>query len=259
MKKPIKKAQTGVSKVTRFTSKRSDSYPIEKKVEYDTAGYSAGKKMFPAKFTDTYSSGKIKTTTGSGDRSSVDKAIKNPIVYEGQKTQYTKAPAKGSDIRKYMNAGTNPKTGLGSPVMKGPVKPGSRSAASVTQQKSNDAYYSKLANPTGKKASTPAKAKAKVVRTATPAITAPKREMPSGISKPSVPGIQSKPEGRQYTPAEIKAMTALKKGTKKDGTVRAGAAGKAKTIMRRADAINKRAAVKEAKANVRAVKRSYKK
>lgn len=179
-------------------------------------------------------------------------------AYDAYKENKKANTPKGTgDIMSTMEKNKGKSFGPSTSSSKGPVKPGGRSAASVTQQKSNDAYYSKLANPSGKKTSTPAKAR--VVRTTTPAIAAPKREMPSGMSKPSAPGIQSKPEGRQATPAEIKAMTALKKGTKKDGTVRAGAAGKAKTIMRRADAINKRAAVKEARANVRAVKRSYKK
>lgn len=194
-------------------------------------------------------------------------------AYNAYKENQKANASKGTgDIMSTMEKNKGKSFGPSTSSAKGPVKPGARSAASVTQQKSADAYYTKLAGgakkPTGSGAP-----KRKPTRTASATIAAPKREMPSmSLPKPSAPGIQSKPkvEGREYTPAEIKAMTALKKGTKKDGTVKAGAAGKAKTIMRRADAINKRAASKEArvnkrasvkaaKANVKAVKRSYKK
>lgn len=181
-------------------------------------------------------------------------------VYDAYKeNKKANAPKGTGDIMSTMEKNKGKSFGPSTSSSKGPVKPGGKAAPNPAQQKSADDYYTKLAGGAKKPASGGAP-KRKVTRTASAAISAPKREMPSmSLSKPSTPGIQSKPEGRQATPAEIKAMTALKKGTRKDGTVKAGAAGKAMTIKRRADAINKRAAVKSAKANVKAVKRSYKK
>ena len=116
--------------------------------------------------------------------------------------------------------------------LKGPVKSGGKSAASVTQQKSNDAYYSKLAGSNDNKGSASKPAKRKLVRTATPAISA-KREMPStAVTAPKASGIQSRPEGRKYSEKEIKIMETMKKGKKADGTMKTSAQRKIQRIRR---------------------------
>lgn len=116
---------------------------------------------------------------------------------------------------------------------KGPVKSGGKSAASVTQQKSNDAYYSKLAGSSDKKDSASKPAKRKLVRTAAATISAPKREMPStAVTAPKASGIQSRPEGRKYSEKEIKIMEAMKKGKKADGTMKTSAQRKIQRIRR---------------------------
>lgn len=61
--------------------------------------------------------------------------------------------------------------------------------------------------------------------------TLPKREFPS-MSKPSVPGIGNRPEGRKFSDKEIKIMQVMKKGTKKNGTMKASAQRKISKIRR---------------------------
>ena len=259
----MKKAQRGVTQTKKFASKRSSSYPVEEKVEYDTTGYSSGKTMFPARFTKTYASGKVETNTGSGDRASVDKAIKNPVQYEGTKTQYTKLPAKGSDIRKYMN--TNAER--------------FKSSTSTKSEKKSDGYsdYMKTVQGESFKVSAPkeekkkAPAKKKIVRTESKAIDVPKREKPSSsIKAPATKGIQKGPEKRKFTDAQIKIMEVMKKGKKDDGTMKESAQRKIQAIRtkerlatqkirKKAERAEKRYEVKSAKAKVKAVKKSFKK
>ena len=176
-------------------------------------------------------------------------------AYKANKAKKAESsPSTGEGIKKYMTSGPSSNA-----TTKGPVKPGARSAASVTQQKSADSYYSKLAG--NKPSGSPAKRK--VVRTTSAAISAPKREMPSGISKPSVPGVQKGPEKRQFSDTEVKTMTAMKKGTQANGTmsedaqrkiasIRAKARVKEARVERKSQRVEKRAAVK-------AVRKSYKK
>ena len=150
-------------------------------------------------------------------------------AYDAYKENKKANASKGTgDIMSTMEKNKGKSFGPSTSSSKGPVKPGGRSAASVTKQKSNDAYYSKLANPTGKKTSAPAKAK--VVRTATPTITAPKREMPSGISKPSVKGVDT--SKKTYSAKDQKIAAAMQKGKKKDGTMKASAQRKIQRIRK---------------------------
>jgi len=84
------------------------------------------------------------------------------------KIKVTKAPATGSDIRKYMK----------------PEDPILKNVKQNAQIKSGNEYYQKLANPVKK-----AGGKRKVARTASAAIEGPKRELPS-VSAPKPAGIQ---------------------------------------------------------------------
>jgi hypothetical protein len=265
----MKKAQRGVTQTKRFASKRSSSYPVEEKVEYDTTGYSSGKTMFPAKFTKTYSSGKTETNTGSGDRASVDKAIKEPVKYEGTKTQYTKLPAKGSDIRKYMN--TRPAAPL-----KGPLKESSSSKPTQPKKKS-DGYDDYMKTTRGesfkvsdatKKSSTPKKS---VKRKKDEGIKVPERKMPElKVAAPLDKTLRTGPEKRKFSKGEIKIMEIMQKGKKKDGTMKEGAQRKIQAvrtkerlatqkIRNKAERAEKRYEVKSAKAKVKAVRKSFRK
>jgi hypothetical protein len=256
----MKKAQRGVTQTKRFSSKRSDSYPVEEKVEYDTTGYSSGKTMFPAKFTKTYASGKTETNTGSGDRGSVDKAIKNPVTYSGTRTQYTKLPATGSDIRKYMYK--KPAAPL-----KGPLT--ESTASKSTPAKTTTKAESPKTSGDIKKSKAPAKKK--IVRTKSEPITSPKNEKPSlNIKTPKTKGIDKGPEKRKFTDAQIKIMEVMNKGKKDDGTMKESAQRKIQSIRtkerlatqkirNKAERAEKRYEVKSAKAKVKSVRKSFKK
>jgi hypothetical protein len=269
----MKKAQKGVTQTKRFASKRSDSYPVEEKVEYDTTGYSSGKKMFPAKFTKTYASGKVETNTGSGDRGSVDKAIKNPVTYSGTRTQYTKLPATGSDIRKYMYK--KPTAPLKGPLTESTA---SKSTPAKTTAKTNTKAESPKTSGGVKKSTAPAKKK--IVRTKSEpipgekAIAAAKEQRKNYISSVNVKaptkGIDKGPEKRKFTDAQIKIMEVMKKGQKADGTMKEGAQRKIQAIRtkerlakqkirNKAERAEKRYEVKSAKAKVKSVRKSFKK
>jgi len=181
-------------------------------------------------------------------------------AYQNSKSKKEPAsPSTGEGIKKYMNAGSNPSGNT--TTTKGPVKPGGKPGLNVDQKKSADAYYSKLAG--NKPASSTAPAKRKVTRTAAATISAPKREMPSTMSKPSTPGIQKGPEKRKFSDTEVKTMTAMKKGTQANGTMSEGAQRKISSIRAKARAKEARVERKsqrvEKRAAVRAVKKSYKK
>lgn len=271
----MKKAQKGVTQTKRFASRRSSSYPVEEKVEYDTTGYSSGKKMFPAKFTKTYDSGKVETNTGSGDRASVDKAIKEPVRYEGTRTQFTKLPAKGSDIRKYM-------TSRPTAPLKGPLKESSSSKPTQPKKKS-DGYddYMKTTrgesfkvsdatkkSSTSKKSSTPKKS---IKREKDEGIKVPERKKPEmKVAAPLDKTLRRGPEKRKFSDSEIKIMGIMKKGEKADGTMKESAQRKiqavrtkqrlaAQKIRNKAERAEKKYEVKSAKAKVKSVRKSFKK
>lgn len=268
----MKKAQRGVTQTKRFASRRSSSYPVEEKVEYDTTGYSSGKKMFPAKFTKTYDSGKVETNTGSGDRASVDKAIKEPVRYEGTKTQYTKLPARGSDIRKYMN--TRPAAPL-----KGPLKE-SNSAKPTQPKKKSDGYedYMKTTkgesfkvSDTSKKTSATAPKKKVVKREKDEGIKVPERKKPElKVAAPLDKTLRTGPEKRKFSKADVKIMEIMQKGKKDNGTMKESAQRKIRSVLtkkrlaaqkirNKAERAEKRYEVKSAKAKVKSVRKSFRK
>lgn len=276
----MKKAQKGVTQTKRFTSKRSSSYPVEEKVEYDTTGYSSGKTMFPAKFTKTYASGKVETSAGKGDKASVDKAIKEPVRYEGTRTQFTKLPAKGSDIRKYM-------TSRPAAPLKGPLRDSTASkstpAKSTTKEESpktsgsaakKSAASAKKSSAPEKKVSSPKKstpeAKKPGITPKIGSVTTSKIKKDLELPKREAVDISYKPKARTYSDSEKKIMGVMEKGKKKDGTMKEGAQRRIASIRakeravaqrakNKAGRVAKRAAVKTAKANVKAVRKSFKK
>jgi hypothetical protein len=152
------------------------------------------------------------------------------------KTGKTTLPAGEGSMKKYMNAGTNP---FGS--TKGPVKVGGKPDA-----------------PAPKKTSGAGGGKKKVVRTASAAIAAPKREMPSGMSKPSAPGVSGKPATRELSKTESKMAAEIQKMRSGKTSTEAGQA-RIKALKAK-DAMSKQRAMrKEKRAAVKAVKQSYKK
>jgi hypothetical protein len=91
----------------------------------------------------------------------------------------TTLPAGEGSMKKYMNAGTDPS--------------GSTKASTPAPKKS-----------TGE-------SKRKIARTASVAVSGPKREMPSGMSKPSVPGVSKGPEKKSYSATESKIAGEIQK------------------------------------------------
>ena len=90
--------------------------------------------------------------------------------------------------------------------------------------------------------------KRKVVRTASAAVSAPKREMPGmTMSKPSTPGIQKGPEKRSYSANQTKIMEAIQKGKQSDGTMSASAQMKIKALKAKESAQKMKAAKKQVK------------
>jgi hypothetical protein len=153
------------------------------------------------------------------------------------KTKTTTLPAGSGSMRKYMNAGTNP---FGS--TKGPVKVGG-----------------KTDSPAPKKSGSGG-GKRKVTRTASAAVSAPKREMPSMMSKPSVPGVSKGPEKREYSKTESKIAGELQK--MKSGKNAEASQARIKALKAK-DASQKMRAEKKAKrmekrAAVKDLKKSYK-
>ena len=171
----------------------------------------------------SYASRRAYKSAGAGKASSSK-------TNDGKKDEST-----GEGIKKYMNSGSPSGT-----TMKGPLKPGARSAASVTQQKSADDYYTKLAS-TKSSASSKSGASSggggerKVTRTASAAISAPKREMPSMMSKPSVPGVSKGPEKKEYSKTESKIAGELQKMKSGENTEASQARIKALQDKRRAE------------------------
>lgn len=262
MKKQIKKAQKGVTQTTKWASRRSDSYPVEKKVEYDTTGYSSGKKMFPAKFTSTYRSGEVKTATGRGDRASVDKAIKNPVVTEGVRT-----PAKTQTKSKSVPARTDMNVGLLDRITRATKAKedleGYRKAFRDNYDKKTPSSTpsSRSSSTSSSSSSSSPKQEKKIMRTKSAETLAPKREMPSRVSKPSGSGIQKGPAKRKYSDSQTKMMEIMQKGKQADGTMSESAQRKIQAVRAKERASNEKALRKSARAskfNARKIKKSGK-
>lgn len=261
MKKNIKKAKDGVTGVTRFTRERGSSYPVEKKVEYDTTGYSTGKKMFSGTKTETFKSGEKKTTPMTGDRKSVDIVIKNPIKYEGQQTQKTKTPATGSNIRKYMSPSVKlplteqtvkaNKTGKATPSTS--PSPSSAPVKSEEKKTGGGGGERRRAASNVSRANTPTGSEPKkVTRTVAAEFSAPKRE----LGKFSAPGIQKGPEKRKFSDTQIKIMEAMQKEKQADGTMSASAQMKIKSLKEKEKMANMKAERQKNKSNNKALRKS---
>ena len=218
MKKNIKKAKDGVTSVTKYLSKRSDSYPTEKKVEYDTTGYSAGRKMFPGKMTETYSSGKTNVTRLTGDRKSVDKAINNPVNYEGRRSDFPKVatikskPSKGNqDYRLYSESEIDNYT----PTSREPEK---RRAAPSTPAKTDekkgggggDGGGRSTAATTTSRANTPTSSKPGL-RAKVP-VSSSKVSSTLEVPKRETVDVTYKPKARNYSDTEKKVLALTDKG-----------------------------------------------
>ena len=134
-------------------------------------------------------------------------------------TKVTKAPAKGSDITKYMN--------VGAPKKATPIK---RKATPV--KKALD--RSSVAAPTKASAS---------------------RRMPSGMSKPSVPGVSAKPAAKQYSESERKTIAAMNNGKKADGTMKESAQRKIASIRAKERSATNKAGRVAKRTAIRAIRR----
>jgi hypothetical protein len=259
MKKNIKKAKDGITGVTRFTKERGSSYPVEKKVEYDTTGYSTGKKMFPGTKTETFKSGEKKTTPMTGDRKSVDIVIKNPMKYEGQQTQKTKTPATGSDIRKYMTSSSSIKLPLTEQTVKANKTGKSESAPAVKNNTSTSAPAKTKEKKTGgggnsgrrrvdtpvSKAATPSP----VIRTEK--IT-PKKKLapiPLGLPERKRPTV-----ARQYSSTERKINEQIEKVKKGEGVE--AAQMKIKSLKEKEKAQQAKSQRQEKRSNNKALRKS---
>lgn len=121
---------------------------------------------------------------------------------------------------------------------------------------------------TTKKSSAPKKV---VKREKVEAIKAPERKNPNlKVAAPLDKTIKRGPEKRKFSDSQIKIMEVMKKGEKADGTMKEGAQRRIASIRakerasaqraeNKAGRVAKRAAVKTAKTNVKAVKKSFKK
>jgi hypothetical protein len=103
------------------------------------------------------------------------------------------------------------------------------------------------------------------------AIKVPERKMPEmKVAAPLDKTLKSGPKKRKFTDAEVKIMEIMKKGEKKDGTMKESAQRKIQAvrtkerlatqkIRNKAERAEKRYEVKSAKAKVKAVRKSFKK
>ena len=123
---------------------------------------------------------------------------------------------------------------------------------------------------TSKKTSTLAPKKV-VKREKIEAIKVPERKKPElKVAAPLDKTIKTGPEKRKFSDAEVKIMEIMKKGEKKDGTMKESAQRKIQAvrtkerlatqkIRNKAERAEKRYEVKSAKAKVKAVRKSFKK
>jgi hypothetical protein len=158
----------------------------------------------------------------------------------------TSLPAGKGSVRKYMNAGTNP---FGS--TKGPVKVGGNTNASTTPTTTASTTPKKSTSGTGKR---------KVVRTASAAVSTPKREMPSAMSKPSVSGVSKGPEKREFSKTESKIageLQKMKSGKNTEASQMKIKALRDKDMAQKAKSERKAKRV-EKRSAVKALKKSYK-
>lgn len=102
------------------------------------------------------------------------------------------------------------------------------------------------------------------------ALTTSKIPKEATLKKSELMDFSYKPQPRVYSDSEKKMMSVLEKGKKADGTMKEGAQRKiasirakeravAKRAENKAGRVAKRAAIGEAKANVKAVRKSFKK
>jgi hypothetical protein len=142
----------------------------------------------------------------------------------------------------------------------------------TTQSGGGLSKYTNSSAPESKMESAPEKksramSKPKMVRPTSTAITGPKRDMPSGMPKAPTTGIKKGPEKRTYSDTEEKILGVMDKGKKADGTMRESAQSRIKNIQSKAKRASarserkegratKRTAVKTAKANLRAARKS---
>ena len=123
---------------------------------------------------------------------------------------------------------------------------------------------------TSKKTSAPAPKKV-IKREKVEAIKVPERKMPEmKVAAPLDKTLKSGPKKRKFSDAEVKIMEIMKKGEKKDGTMKESAQRKIQAvrtkerlatqkIRNKAERAEKRYEVKSAKAKVKAVRKSFKK
>ena len=123
---------------------------------------------------------------------------------------------------------------------------------------------------TSKKTSAPAPKKV-IKREKVEAIKVPERKKPElKVAAPLDKTIKTGPEKRKFSDAEVKIMEIMKKGEKKDGTMKESAQRKIQAvrtkerlatqkIRNKAERAEKRYEVKSAKAKVKAVRKSFKK
>ena len=123
---------------------------------------------------------------------------------------------------------------------------------------------------TSKKTSAPAPKKV-IKREKDEGIKVPERKMPEmKVAAPLDKTLKSGPKKRKFSDAEVKIMEIMKKGEKKDGTMKESAQRKIQAvrtkerlatqkIRNKAERAEKRYEVKSAKAKVKAVRKSFKK
>ena len=123
---------------------------------------------------------------------------------------------------------------------------------------------------TSKKTSAPAPKKV-IKREKVEAIKVPETKMPEmKVAAPLDKTLKSGPKKRKFSDAEVKIMEIMKKGEKKDGTMKESAQRKIQAvrtkerlatqkIRNKAERAEKRYEVKSAKAKVKAVRKSFKK
>lgn len=150
--------------------------------------------------------------------------------------------------------------------------PAPKKVKTTTQSGGGLSKYASVSAPESKMESAPKKksraiSKPKMVRPTSTAIAGPKRDMPSGMPKPPTTDIKKGPEKRTYSDTEKKILGVMDKGKKADGTMRESAQSKIKNIQSKAKRVSarserkegratKRTAVKTAKANLRAARKS---
>ena len=181
--------------------------------------------------------------------------------------------------RSYINRRGFKSAGAETPKETAPPKPKFNVNAAEAKAKADQALDSYMkttkgesfkVSDTSKKTSAPAPKKV-IKREKVEAIKVPERKMPEmKVAAPLDKTLKSGPKKRKFSDAEVKIMEIMKKGEKKDGTMKESAQRKIQAvrtkerlatqkIRNKAERAEKRYEVKSAKAKVKAVRKSFKK